>query len=79
LNSIIHFILLLIIFIIEINYSPYNHLDIQLASLIQSFDDHNGNIVKDKNGDCLKIDISSKNNVKREVDITDVIPVFAEI
>jgi len=78
-NIIKYFISLLIIFIIEINYSPYNHLDLQLASLIQSVDDHNGNIVRDKNGDYLKIDISSKNNVKCEVNITDIIPVFAEI
>jgi len=76
-----YFISLLIIFIIRTNCSAYNKLDLQLALLILSAGDHNGNIVKDNDGNYLKINIASNSYPagKYEVDIADIIPRLAEI
>jgi len=53
-NFIKYFISLLFLFIIKTNFSAYNKLDLQLALLILSAGNHNGNIVK-KGDDFLKI------------------------
>ena len=79
-----YFISLLIAFIINVNCSPYNHLDIQYAPLILSAGDHNGNIVRGKDGKYLKINIASsevndKDKPNYEVDIVDIVPALAKI
>ncbi|ORX42229.1 hypothetical protein BCR36DRAFT_291498 [Piromyces finnis] len=60
-------------------YYPYNHLDIQLALLILSAGDHDGNIVKDANLEYLKINISKNLSNKVEKDIVDIIPSLRDI
>ncbi|ORX53810.1 hypothetical protein BCR36DRAFT_582066 [Piromyces finnis] len=77
-NIIRYFISLLFIFIIKANCSSYNKLDLQLALLILSAGDHNGNIVKNKNGEYLKININKEGSGIQK-DIVDIIPSLAGI
>ncbi|ORX64140.1 hypothetical protein BCR32DRAFT_251268 [Anaeromyces robustus] len=65
----------------EVDCSPYNHLDLQIALLILSAGDHKGNIVKDLDEKPLKINISIKNfdNNKYIKDITEIIPKLNEV
>ena len=77
-NIIKHFILFLLIFIIKIDCSPYNHLDLQLALLILSAGDHEGNIINGNDNKPLKINIG-KNGSNIEVDIVDIIPRLSRI
>jgi len=72
-NIIKFIILLLFIFITTIDCSPYNHLDLQVSLLILAAGDHNGNIVKDKYDNPLKINISSNKNKDNLVSIIDII------
>ena len=72
-NIIKFIILLLFIFITTIDCSPYNHLDLQVSLLILTAGDHNGNIVKDKYDNPLKINISSNKNKDNLVSIIDII------
>ena len=82
-NIIKYFILLLLTFVIKVNSGVYNHLDIQLALLILSFGDHNGNIIKDANNEYMKVRVGEyiENNhvVYIEKDITEIIPALAEL
>ncbi|ORX84802.1 hypothetical protein BCR32DRAFT_111392 [Anaeromyces robustus] len=80
-NNIKYFISLLILYIIKVDCSPYNHLDLQIALLILSAGDHKGNIVKDLDEKPLKINISIKNfdNNKYIKDITEIIPKLNEV
>ncbi|ORX42654.1 hypothetical protein BCR36DRAFT_156730, partial [Piromyces finnis] len=76
---IIKWFILILISITKIYCSPYNHLDIQLALLILSAGDHDGNIVKDANLEFMKINISKDPSNKVEKDIIDIIPSLREI
>ncbi|ORX42948.1 hypothetical protein BCR36DRAFT_148065 [Piromyces finnis] len=64
--------------IIKANCSSYNKLDLQLALLILSAGDRNGNIVKNKNDEYLKININKEGNGIQK-DTVNIIPSLAEI
>ncbi|ORX42642.1 hypothetical protein BCR36DRAFT_463120, partial [Piromyces finnis] len=76
---IIKWFILILVIITKIYCSPYNHLDIQLALLILSAGDHDGNIVKDANLEYMKINISKDPSNKVEKDIVDIIPSLRKI
>jgi len=76
-----YFILLLLI--IKIDCSPYNHLDTQLALLILSADNHKGKIVGDysnkNNPDYLKIVVGKDKEQEITMTIVDIIPSLKEV
>jgi len=73
-NIIKFIILLLFIFITTIDCSPYNHLDLQVSLLILAAGDHDGNIVKDKYNNPIKINISNDERKDNFASIIDIIP-----
>jgi len=79
-----YFVSILLLLIIKVNCGVYNHLDMQLALLILSAGDHNGNIIKDANGNYLEIIIgrekdSQGNFVDIKKDITEIIPALVDV
>jgi len=77
-NIIKLYILLLLIFVTKTNCGTYNHLDLQLVLLILSSGDNNkGNIIKDVDGNYLKINISAKNPIyKNFIEIVPELHIF---
>jgi len=91
--SIIKFFVLLLFCIIKIDCSPYNHLDLQLAMLILSAGDPNGNILYnpkfkeykeevdmlDRNYNIYLTVAIDNSDENNEKSIVDILPVLHEI